>query len=110
MGLFLDYVHTDFLARMLTDFTDFYYNFLPEMVGFTLTLGFASCLHDFTDKTERTDSPTGAACLTAVSKPLSIPYFHQREGYIVDIHGCINRQGGNHYPADELKILRYPLN
>ena len=80
------------------------------MVGFTLTLGFASCLLDLADKTERTDSPTGAACLTAVSKPLSIPYFHQREGNIIDIHGCINRQGGNHYPADELIILRYPLN
>ena len=53
MGLFLDYEHTDFLARMLTDCTDFLYNILPEVVGFTLTLGFASCLRDRTDKTEQ---------------------------------------------------------
>ena len=53
MGLFLDYAHTDLFARMLTDFTDFLYKFLPEAVGFTLTLGFASCLRDRTDKTEQ---------------------------------------------------------
>ena len=35
---------------MVADFTDFFYNFLPEVVGFTLTLGFASCLQDRTDK------------------------------------------------------------
>ena len=28
----------------------FLYNFLPEVVGFALTLGFASCLQDRTDK------------------------------------------------------------
>ena len=54
MGLFLDYEHTDFLARMLTDFTDFLYNILPEAVGFTLTLGFASCLRDSTDLRQKT--------------------------------------------------------
>ena len=57
MGLFLDYENTDLRARMLTDFTDFLYNFLPEVVGFTLTLGFALCLRDLTDKTERADPP-----------------------------------------------------
>ena len=30
MGLFLDYENTDLWARMLTDFTDFLYYFLPE--------------------------------------------------------------------------------
>ena len=49
MRLCMDYEHTDHFARMLTDFTDFLYNFLLEVVGFTLTLGFASCLQDSTD-------------------------------------------------------------
>ena len=49
MGLFLDYENTDFWARMLTDFTDFLYNFLLEVIGFPLTLGFASCIQDSTD-------------------------------------------------------------
>ena len=48
MGLFLDYEDTDSFARMLTDFTDLLYNFLPEVVGFALTLGYASCLLDLT--------------------------------------------------------------
>ena len=30
MGLFLDYENTDLWARILTDFTDFLYYFLPE--------------------------------------------------------------------------------
>ena len=34
---------------MLTDFTDFLYNFLLEVIGFPLTLGFASCIQDSTD-------------------------------------------------------------
>ena len=50
MGLFLDYENTDLWARMLTDFTDFLYYFLLEVAGYTLTLGFASCLRDSTDK------------------------------------------------------------
>ena len=50
MGLFLDYAHTDLFARMETDPTDLLYNFLPEVVEFTLTLGFASCVPDRTDK------------------------------------------------------------
>ena len=55
MGLFLDYEHTDIFSRILTDFTDFLYNIFPELVGFTLTLGYASCIRDRTDKTARTD-------------------------------------------------------
>ena len=55
----MDYEHTDIFSRILTDFTDFLYNIFPEVVGFTLTLGFASCIRDRTDKTARTDSPTG---------------------------------------------------
>ena len=51
---------------METDSTDFLYNFLQEVVGFTLTLGFASCLRDLTDKTERADPPNGAGCPATV--------------------------------------------
>ena len=69
MGLFLDYDNTDLWARMLTDLTDFLYNFLLEVVGFTLTLGFASCLRDLTDKSERGDPPTGAGCQTGKLPP-----------------------------------------
>ena len=54
MGLFLDYEHTDLWARMLTDFTDFLYNIFSEVFGFTLTLGFASCLWDSTDLRQTT--------------------------------------------------------
>ena len=49
MGLFLDYENTDLWARILTDFTDFFILFLAGRTGFTLTLGFASCLRDLTD-------------------------------------------------------------
>ena len=51
MGLFLDYKNTDLLGSDADGLHGFLYNFLPEVVGFTLTLGFASCLRDRTDKT-----------------------------------------------------------
>ena len=60
MGLFLDYKNMDLLGSDADGLHGFLYNFLPEVVGFTLTLGFASCLRDRTDKTERADPPTGA--------------------------------------------------
>ena len=49
-GLFLDLSDTDHLDSDADGFRIFLYNFLPEVNGFTLTLGFASCLQDRTDK------------------------------------------------------------
>ena len=48
--MFIDLSDTDHFVSDGDGFHGFFYNFLPEVVGFALTLGFASCLQDRTDK------------------------------------------------------------
>ena len=58
MGLFW-IMHTRIFLLGWRRIPRIFYIILPEVVGFTLTLGFASCVPDRTDKTERADPPTG---------------------------------------------------